>query len=433
MIQSESKAVSNLTDGVIGVIGLGYVGLPVAVEFGKVRKVIGFDINESRIDELRNGLDCTLEVSKKDLYDAQGLTYTSELDDLRQANVFIVTVPTPIDREKKPDLTLLLGASHAIGTVIKSGDVVIYESTVYPGCTEEDCVPIIEKESGLILNQDFYAGYSPERINPGDKQNNLKTVVKVTSGSTPAIATAIDKMYQEIVAAGTFRAASIKAAEAAKVIENTQRDLNIALMNELAMIFAKMGIDTADVLEAAETKWNFLSFKPGLVGGHCIGVDPFYLTYKAAKIGCTSNVILAGRATNDDMASYVVEKTKVAMIEKNIPISGAEVLVMGLAFKENCPDIRNSKVADVVTGFEALGCRVDVFDPWVSSLVALKEYGISLISDIKNNKYQAIVIAVAHDEIKAMGAKKIRQMACENSVIFDLKHCFDKAESDIRL
>jgi UDP-N-acetyl-D-galactosamine dehydrogenase len=429
----ETQAVANLTDGVIGVIGLGYVGLPLAVEFGKARKVIAFDVNGLRIKELRKGVDSTLEVCKADLDGAQHLTFTSKLTDLKRANVFIVTVPTPIDNKKKPDLRSLLGASKAIGTVIKCGDVVIYESTVYPGCTEEDCLPVIERESGLMLNKHFFAGYSPERINPGDKANNLKTIVKVTSGSTPVISKAIDKMYRDIVTAGTFLAASIKTAEAAKVIENTQRDLNIALINELAVIFAKMGIDTADVLEAAQTKWNFLPFKPGLVGGHCIGVDPFYLTYKAEKVGCSPNVILAGRATNDGMAAYVVETTKIAMVKKDIPVSGAAVLVMGLAFKENCPDIRNSKVADVVRGFEAIGCTVDVFDPWVSSLAARKEYGISLLTDIENNKYQAILIAVAHDEIKAMGPEKIRKMGCGNAVIFDLKHCFDKNESDLRL
>ena len=433
MSSFETQAVAYLADGVIGVVGLGYVGLPLAVEFGKVREVIAFDVNETRINELRKGLDSTLEVCKADLDDARYLTFTRELSDLKRANVFIVTVPTPIDNKNKPDLTSLLSASKAIGTVIKGGDVVIYESTVYPGCTEEECLPAIERESGLMLNSHFFAGYSPERINPGDKAHNLKTIVKVTSGSTPATSEAIDKMYQDIVTAGTFRAASIKTAEAAKVIENTQRDLNIALMNELAIIFAKMGIDTADVLDAAQTKWNFLPFKPGLVGGHCIGVDPFYLTYKAEKLGCSPNVILAGRSTNDSMAAYVVERTKVAMVKKGIPVSGAEVLVMGLAFKENCPDIRNSKVADVVRGFEAIGCKVDVFDPWVSLVAARKEYNISLVHDIVNNKYQGIVIAVAHDEIKAMGPEKIRKIGCDNAVIFDLKHCFDKDEFDLRL
>lgn len=361
----------------VAVVGLGYVGLPLAVEFGKKRTVVGFDINQGRIAELRQGIDSTLEVDAAELKEASELSFTSNLQDLQKCNVFIVTVPTPIDEHKQPDLTPLVKASESIGKVLKKGDIVIYESTVYPGATEEDCVPVLEKFSGLRFNEDFFAGYSPERINPGDKEHRVSSIKKVTSGSTPEIAELVDSLYREIITAGTHKASSIKVAEAAKVIENTQRDLNIALINELAIIFNRMGIDTEAVLKAAGTKWNFMPFRPGLVGGHCIGVDPYYLTHKAQSIGYHPEIILAGRRLNDGMGAYVVSQLVKAMLKRRIHVDGARVLLMGLTFKENCPDLRNTKVVDIVRELAEYNIQVDVFDPWVSAEDAMHEYGIT--------------------------------------------------------
>ena len=390
----------------IAVIGLGYVGLPLAVEFGKSRPVIGFDINAVRIDALRAGHDATLEVSKDELATADQLTFTSDPADLAAASIYIVTVPTPIDAHKRPDLTPLLKASEMIGGVLKRGDIVIYESTVYPGATEEDCVPVLERVSGHTLNVDFFAGYSPERINPGDKQHRLPDILKVTSGSTPEIAEEVDQLYASIITAGTYKAESIRVAEAAKVIENTQRDLNIALVNELAIIFNKMGIDTDAVLKAAGTKWNFLPFRPGLVGGHCIGVDPYYLTHKAEAMGYHPQVILAGRRINDSMGAYVASQLVKAMLKRRVHVDGARVLILGLTFKENCPDMRNTKVIDIINELIEYDCDVDVFDPWVDKGVAAKEYDIDLLEDIQINYYDAIVIAVSHKQFKKMGIEK---------------------------
>lgn len=418
---------------VIGVIGLGYVGLPLAVEFGRKNRTIGFDINTRRIEELRDGIETTLEVGPEDLAAARCLTYTASLDDLRQATVYIVTVPTPIDEHKQPDLTPLAKASETVGKVIKKGDVVIYESTVYPGATEEFCVPVIERVSGLVFNRDFFVGYSPERINPGDKQHRLTTIMKVTSGSTEATAEFVDALYSSIIIAGTHKASSIKVAEAAKIIENTQRDLNIALMNELAIIFSRIGIDTEDVLIAAGTKWNFLPFRPGLVGGHCIGVDPYYLTHKAESLGYHPQVILAGRRINDGMGSYVAGQLVKQMLKRRIHVDGAKVLVLGLTFKENCPDIRNTKVVDIVRELAEYNVSVDVFDPWVDAEVAAHEYGITPTSEPAAGTYDAIVLAVAHDEFRNMGASEIRKLGKANHVLYDLKYVLASAESDLRL
>lgn len=417
----------------LAVVGLGYVGLPLAVEFGKKRSVIGFDINEARITELKLGHDHTLEVDDAELKEATGLQFTTSVDQLSQANVFIVTVPTPIDRYKQPDLTPLIKASETIGRVLKKGDIVIYESTVYPGATEEDCVPVLERCSGLVFNRDFYAGYSPERINPGDKAHRVSTIKKVTSGSTPEIAKLVDELYQQIIVAGTHRAPSIRVAEAAKVIENTQRDVNIALINELALIFNKMNIDTEAVLVAAGTKWNFLPFRPGLVGGHCIGVDPYYLTHKAQSIGYHPEIILAGRRLNDAMGSYVVSQLVKAMTRKSINVKGARVLVMGLTFKENCPDLRNTRVVDIVNELKEYDMTVDVYDPWVETKEAQHEYGLTPVQTLEAGAYDAVVLAVAHQQFAELGAQGIRALGKASHVLYDLKYLLPAEHSDLRL
>ncbi|MGA4639905.1 Vi polysaccharide biosynthesis UDP-N-acetylglucosamine C-6 dehydrogenase TviB [Stutzerimonas stutzeri] len=417
----------------LAIIGLGYVGLPLAVEFGKCRSVVGFDINKQRIDALKAGRDATLEVSDDEMKQAVQLVYSASLDDLKSCNVFIVTVPTPIDEHKQPDLTPLIKASETIGSVLKKGDIVIYESTVYPGATEEDCVPVLEKVSGLKFNVDFFAGYSPERINPGDKEHRVTTIKKVTSGSTPAVADLVDALYREIITAGTHKASCIKVAEAAKVIENTQRDLNIALINELAIIFNRMGIDTEAVLQAAGTKWNFLPFRPGLVGGHCIGVDPYYLTHKAQSIGYHPEIILAGRRLNDGMGAYVVSQLVKAMLKRRIHVDGARVLVMGLTFKENCPDLRNTRVVDIVGELAEFDIQVDVYDPWVAVDEAQHEYGITPITEPEINAYDGIVLAVAHNEFRALGAENIRQYGKAKHILYDLKYLLGAEEADLRL
>lgn len=423
----------DITSVKVSVVGLGYVGLPLAVEFGKKRPVIGFDINARRIAELQGGVDHTLEVDAEELAEAKHLTYTADQSVLAQANVYIVTVPTPIDEYKQPDLTPLIKASETIGKVLKHGDIVIYESTVYPGATEEDCVPVLERVSGLKFNEDFYAGYSPERINPGDKAHRVSTIKKVTSGSTPEVADFVDALYGEVIVAGTHKAPTIRVAEAAKVIENTQRDVNIALINELALIFNRLDIDTEAVLQAAATKWNFLPFRPGLVGGHCIGVDPYYLTHKAESLGYHPEIILAGRRLNDAMGEYVVSQLVKAMVKRRIHVQGARVLVMGLAFKENCPDLRNTRVVDIVQELGDYGVSADVYDPWVDVSEAEHEYGIVPISELDKNKYDAIVLAVAHDEFSKMGIDQIRQLGKSEHVIYDLKYLFSASESDLRL
>jgi len=417
----------------IAVIGLGYVGLPLAVEFGKQHSVIGFDINASRIAALMAGTDHTLEVSDEELAVAIHLRYSSDIQTLRDCNFFIVTVPTPIDSSKQPDLTPLITASKAIGSLLKKDDIVVYESTVYPGATEEVCVPVLEEVSGLILNQDFYAGYSPERINPGDKEHRVTNILKVTAGSTPEVADFIDEVYNLIITAGTHKAPSIRVAEAAKVIENTQRDVNIALINELAVIFNKMGIDTEAVLKAAGTKWNFLPFRPGLVGGHCIGVDPYYLTHKAQAIGHNPEIILAGRRLNDSMGEYVVTQLVKTMIKKRIQIEGAKVLVLGLSFKENCPDVRNTKVIDIVHELQKYNVEIDVHDPWINANEANREYSITPISQPVSNQYDGIILAVAHEQFIKMGIEKIRALGKDNHVLYDLKYLFTKEDTDIRL
>lgn len=417
----------------IAVIGLGYVGLPLAVEFGKQRQVIGYDINQSRIVELRSGRDSTLEISSSELSDATHLKFTSKLQDIRQCKIFIVTVPTPIDAFRTPDLRPLEIASEAIGSVLKKGDIVVYESTVYPGATEEICVPILEQRSKLVFNQDFYCGYSPERINPGDKQHRLINIKKVTSGSTPKVASEIDNLYKEIIIAGTHKADSIKVAEAAKVIENTQRDLNIALINEFSIIFNKLGIDTQSVLEAAGTKWNFLPFRPGLVGGHCIGVDPYYLTYKALQVGYNPELILAGRRLNDGMGQYVVQQVSKLMSEKRINTVDANILLMGFTFKENCPDIRNTRVIDLVKGFENLNCNVDVFDPWLDSPKASSAFNIKIIDQPEVGKYDAVVLVVAHDVFKKLSVTEIKSFGKSKHILYDVKYIFKEHEVDGRL
>lgn len=417
----------------LAVIGLGYVGLPLAVEFGKVRPVVGFDINAKRIKALQGGHDSTLEVSDEELAEASLLRFSSRAADLEGCNTFIITVPTPIDGHKRPDLTPLIKASETVGKLLKRGDVVIYESTVYPGATEEDCVPVLERVSGLKYNLDFFAGYSPERINPGDKTHRLTTITKVTSGSTPEVADLVDELYSSVVSAGTHKATSIRVAEAAKVIENTQRDLNIALINELAMIFNRMGIDTEAVLEAAGTKWNFLPFRPGLVGGHCIGVDPFYLTFKAEAIGYYPQIILAGRRLNDAMGGYVASELVKAIIGKGGAVKNSRVLVMGLAFKENCPDIRNTRVVDVIAELNCYGITVDVFDPWVNAAAAEHEYGVTLISEPEIGAYDGIVVAVAHKEFVEMGATGMRRFGREDHILYDLKYVLPADSTDLRL
>ena len=417
----------------IAIIGLGYVGLPLAVEFGKQVSVVGFDIHQKRIDELKSGQDHTLEVSPEELKQSTHLTYTANLEDLKDCNFFIVTVPTPIDEYKQPDLTPLVKASQSIGKVLKDGDIIVYESTVYPGATEEVCIPELEKVSGLKFNQDFFAGYSPERINPGDKLHRVTNILKITSGSTPEVADFVDQVYNLIIEAGTHKATSIKVAEAAKVIENTQRDVNIALINELALIFNKMGIDTEAVLEAAGTKWNFLPFRPGLVGGHCIGVDPYYLTYKAQAIGYHPEIILAGRRLNDGMGAYVVTQLVKGMLKKRIQVEDAKVLILGLSFKENCPDIRNTRIIDIVNELKEYHVNVDVYDPWVDCAEAEHEYGIQPVSTLTDHSYDAIILAVAHHQFKEMGVEKIRALGKAEHVLYDLKYVLAQSESDLRL
>ncbi|MBQ0746650.1 MAG: Vi polysaccharide biosynthesis UDP-N-acetylglucosamine C-6 dehydrogenase TviB [Marinobacter sp.] len=417
----------------IAIIGLGYVGLPLAVAFGEKRQVVGFDINTKRIAELKKGQDFTREVSAGDLAATPHLSFTDSLDDIADCTVFIVTVPTPIDDFKTPDLTPLVKASESVGKVLKADDIVIYESTVYPGATEEVCVPVLERVSGLKFNADFFAGYSPERINPGDKEHRVTTIIKVTSGSTPAIAEEVDALYAGIITAGTHKASSIKVAEAAKVIENTQRDLNIALINELAMIFARLGIDTHEVLAAAATKWNFLPFKPGLVGGHCIGVDPYYLTHKAQAIGYHPEIILAGRRVNDGMGSYVASELVKAMIKAGHTIAKARVLVMGFAFKENCPDLRNTRVIDVVEELQEFGCQVDITDCWADSAEAEHEYGISLTEQPAKGEYDGVIVAVPHKEYAVMSAGDLRGYLKEGGVLYDLKGVLPLGEADLRL
>lgn len=422
-----------LSDLKIAIIGLGYVGLPLAVEFGKQLPVVGFDIQQKRIQELQSGQDHTLEVSSEELKQAIHLSYSANLDDLRSCNFFIVTVPTPIDEFKQPDLTPLIKASTSIGKVLKKGDVVVYESTVYPGATEEACIPVLEQVSGLKFNQDFFAGYSPERINPGDKLHRVTNILKVTSGSTPEVADFVDEVYQLIVTAGTHKAPSIKVAEAAKVIENTQRDVNIALINELAVIFNKLGIDTEAVLQAAGTKWNFLPFRPGLVGGHCIGVDPYYLTHKAQSLGLHPEIILAARRLNDRMGEYVATQLIKEMVKQRIQVVGSKILVMGLSFKENCPDIRNTKIVDMVKALKEYDLDLDIYDPWVDPLDAAKEYGIDPVASLANDKYDAIVLAVAHDQFKQMSIDEFKAVAKEKYVLYDLKYILNHTDVDIRL
>ena len=417
----------------IALIGLGYVGLPLAVEFGKKFVVVGFDINQSRINDLSNGIDSNLEITSAELEDATHLSFTTNLDELKDCQIFIITVPTPIDKNKRPDFTPLKKSSRAVGTVLKKGDIVIYESTVYPGATEDICVPILEEQSDLIFNKDFYCGYSPERINPGDKDHRVTNIKKVTAGSTPEIASEVDELYQKIIIAGTHKAESIKVAEAAKVIENTQRDVNIALVNELAIIFNKLDIDTESILDAASTKWNFLPFKPGLVGGHCIGVDPYYLTHKALEVGYNPKLILEGRRLNDEMGSYVVEQVLQLMTKKRIHIVDANVLILGLTFKENCPDLRNTQVVDLVEEFERFNCNVDVYDPWVDKDEALHEFSINLIDEPIKAKYDAILLAVAHDEFKRLSLDEIKSFGKDIHVLYDIKYLLDVNEVDGRL
>ncbi len=422
-----------LSDVKIAVIGLGYVGLPLAVEFGKKYPTVGFDINSQRVEELKQGHDFTLEVSKDELADSAFISYASDIEALKTSNVYIVTVPTPIDEHKQPDLTPLVKASQMLANVINKGDIVIYESTVYPGATEDICIPQIEKNSNLVFNKDFFAGYSPERINPGDKEHRVTNILKVTSGSTPEIADFIDRLYGSIITAGTYKASSIQVAEAAKVIENTQRDLNIALINELAVIFNKLNIDTEEVLKAAGTKWNFLPFRPGLVGGHCIGVDPYYLTHKAQSIGYNPEVILAGRRINDGMGAYVVSQLVKTMIKRNIAVNGANVLVMGLTFKENCPDVRNTKIVDIIAELAEFNTNVDVYDPWVNPEEAKHEYGVDLIEKPKTAHYDAVIFAVAHKQFIALSNDEIKGLMQPEHVIYDLKYMLDPTLADIRL
>lgn len=416
----------------IGIIGLGYVGLPLAVSFGKKYPTLGFDINHKRINNLNDGIDNTLEVTSDELSETTNLLFSYNVEDLKSCNFYIITVPTPIDEYKQPDLTPLIKASETIAKIINKGNIVVYESTVYPGATEEVCIPVIEKNSGMIFNQDFFAGYSPERINPGDKQHKLETILKVTSGSTEQIAEFVDQVYGSIITAGTHKASSIKVAEAAKVIENTQRDVNIALINELSVIFSKIGIDTEEVLKAAGTKWNFLPFRPGLVGGHCIGVDPYYLTHKAQQLNYHPQVILSGRRINDDMGHFVVKRLVKAMIEKRIHIVDAKVLIMGFTFKENCPDVRNTRVIDIVEELHDYSAQVDVYDPWADAQVVKHEYGLELTTP-NCNEYDAIIVAVAHNEFKQLSITEIRNYGKDDALVFDLKYLFDAKETDLRL
>ncbi len=422
----------NVSDRKIAVIGLGYVGLPLAVEFGKKVNTVGFDINSARIEELKKGFDRTLEVDSDNLKSASKITFTTQLDDIRDCTIFIVTVPTPTDRHNRPDLTPLYKASETVGKVLKKGDIVVYESTVYPGVTEDECVPVLEKVSGMKFNQDFYCGYSPERINPGDKEHTVTKILKVTSGSTPEVAEIVDQLYKTIIVAGTFKAASIKVAEAAKVIENSQRDINIAFVNELSKIFNLMGIDTQDVLDAAATKWNFLKFKPGLVGGHCIGVDPYYLAQKAQEVGYHPEIILAGRRLNDGMGQYVADQVIKHMVRKDLRIMGAKILVLGITFKENCPDIRNSKVIDVIHELKAFHTDVSVYDPWADAEEVKHEYNLELCTEaeMKATQFDAVVLAVSHKEFVNLDVKTITS---KNAVIYDIKSFYDRAMVDARL
>ena len=417
----------------IAIIGLGYVGLPLAVEFGKFFETVGFDINKTRIKQLLNGEDITLEVESKELLESINLTYSSNTNDIANCNIFIITVPTPIDHKKNPDLYPLINATETVSKFLKVNDIVIYESTVYPGATEEICVPILEKNSGLDFNKNFFCGYSPERINPGDKEHRLTSIIKVTSGSTPEIADAVDQLYSKIITAGTYKAESIKVAEAAKVIENTQRDVNIALINELAQIFNKLDIDTESVLKAASTKWNFLQFTPGLVGGHCIGVDPYYLTSKAIQVGYQPEMILAGRRLNDNMGSYVVSEVVQLMNRKSIEIHNANILILGFTFKENCPDYRNTRVIDLIEGFEKLKCSVDIYDPWVDKGSVYEEYGVNLLKEPVASKYDAIIIAVAHNEFVKLSVEKIKSFDKLHHVLYDVKYLLNHNDVDGRL
>ncbi|MBJ9145395.1 Vi polysaccharide biosynthesis UDP-N-acetylglucosamine C-6 dehydrogenase TviB [Citrobacter braakii] len=417
----------------IAIIGLGYVGLPLAAEFGKIRQVVGFDVNHKRILELKEGIDVNLETTEEELRDARHLTFTSSIDEIRECNFYIITVPTPINDYKQPDLTPLIMASETVGKVLRPGDIVVYESTVYPGCTEEECVPILERMSAMKFNKDFFVGYSPERINPGDKKYRLTTIKKITSGSTAETACLVDEIYRQIITAGTYKTESIKIAEAAKVIENTQRDLNIALVNELAIIFNRLEIDTEAVLRAAGSKWNFLPFRPGLVGGHCIGVDPYYLTHKSQGIGYYPEIILAGRRLNDNMGNYVSGQLIKAMIKKGINVEGSNVLILGFTFKENCPDIRNTRIIDVVKELGNYSCNVDIFDPWVDAEEVEEEYGIIPVSEIKAASYDAIIVAVGHEQFKKMGSTDIRGFGKDKHVLYDLKYILSPEQSDVRL
>ncbi len=423
----------NINDFKIAVIGLGYVGLPLAVEFAKKYPTLGFDINSARVSELIQGKDSTLEVDREDLSNAHLLQFSDDIEKLKDCNCYIVTVPTPIDQHRQPDLSPLKAASRTVGRAIGKGDIVIYESTVYPGATEEVCIPIVEQESGLSFKTDFHAGYSPERINPGDKEHRVSTIMKVTSGSSPEVANLVDALYSSIIKAGTHKASSIKVAEAAKVIENTQRDLNIALINELALIFNRLGIDTLEVLEAAGTKWNFLPFRPGLVGGHCISVDPYYLTHKAQEIGYNPEIILAGRRINDGMGSYVAERVIKSLTRKRTHVVGSNILMLGLAFKENCPDLRNTRVVDVVNELASYHANIDIYDPWVDADEARDEYGIELIETPHKNHYDAIILAVAHQQFKDLGAQGIRAFGKKGAILFDVKYALPKNEVDERL
>lgn len=416
----------------IGILGLGYVGLPLAVEFGKQYPTVGFDLNISRVEELTSGVDSTLECSSEELASTSNLTYSTQLESLAKCNVIIVTVPTPIDEHKKPDLTPLVIASQMIGQIVKKNDVIIYESTVYPGATEEVCIPLIEEVSGLVFNKDFFAGYSPERINPGDKARRVSNIIKITSGSTPQISDFVDELYSSIITAGTHKASSIKVAEAAKIIENTQRDVNIALINELAIIFNKLGIDTLEVLEAAGTKWNFLPFRPGLVGGHCIGVDPYYLTHKSQSVGYFPDIIIASRRLNDGMAQHVVSQLIKTMIQKTIQIQYANVLLMGFAFKENCPDVRNTKLIDIVTELKEYQANIDIYDPWCSAKEVKRDFNLDLVEPTPG-KYDAIIVAVAHNQFLSMEPENLKSLGKKDCVIYDLKYVFDKNVVDIRL
>ena len=424
----------DLTAARIAIVGLGYVGLPLAVEFGKKYPTIGFDINQARLDELRGGHDSTLETSDEELAAAKYLSYTADAADLKECNIYIITVPTPIDGNNQPDLTPLIKSSTAISKVLGKGDIVIYESTVYPGTTEDDCVPILEAGSGLTFNQDFFVGYSPERINPGDKERRLTTILKITAGSTPEVAETVDQLYRSIIVAGTYKAESIKVAEAAKVIENTQRDINIALVNELALIFNKLGIDTEAVLLAAGTKWNFLPFRPGLVGGHCISVDPYYLAHKAESVGYHPDVIMAGRRINDGMGEYVAMQLMREMMKQRIHVNGAKVLIMGFAFKENCPDLRNTRVVDIVRELQALNVEVTIYDPWVSAKEAKHEYGVDVLTELPApNQFDGIMVAVAHDQFKSMGEAGVRALGKAQHIVYDLKYVLPRNGSDLRL